>query len=64
MSDDRALRRALQIERATRKLFAVRLRSLMAPDAYSEFTRFCREKVYAGGIETTEADRPQSEGTL
>lgn len=42
MTKNRALRRALQIERKTRKLYARRLRELMTPNAYEEFARVCQ----------------------
>ena len=40
--DNRALRRALQIERITRKQFARRLRSMLKRTEYDEFLRICR----------------------
>jgi hypothetical protein len=48
MKDDRALRRALQIERSVRKLCERRLRELLTPDVFEEFRRFCRAESLAG----------------
>lgn len=48
MTDNRALRRALQIERKTRKLYARRLRGLMTPNVYEEFVRVCRAEAFTG----------------
>lgn len=43
MTENRALVRALQIERATRKLCERRLRELMTHAEFGSFQRFCRE---------------------
>lgn len=48
MTDNRALRRALQIERMTRKLYARRLRQLMTSRAYEEFIRVCQAEAVTG----------------
>lgn len=48
MSDDnRGLRRALQIERETRRLYAARLRGLLSKSEYSRFLEFCRAEAFA-----------------
>jgi hypothetical protein len=65
MNDDRALVRALRIERASRKMCEQRLRALMAPDEYAKFLRFCRAKVHAGRAEPilqTPAAKPGTPG--
>lgn len=41
-TDVRALKRALQIERATRKLYAKRLASIMPSSAWAEFKEVCQ----------------------
>ena len=43
MDNDRALLRALRIERATSKFYLRKLRELMAESALSEFRMVCRE---------------------
>lgn len=48
MSDDnRALLRALRIERETRRLYARRLRRLLGHRAYAEFSEICRTEAFA-----------------
>ncbi|MCK1402333.1 hypothetical protein IVB45_20760 [Bradyrhizobium sp. 4] len=44
--DNRALRRALQIERCTRKLLAKRLRGFMPPAEYARFIEVCRDEAF------------------
>lgn len=48
MSDDRALRRALYIERRTVKMYERKLRDLLNHQAYSDFRQFCRREAIAG----------------
>jgi len=43
-NDNRTLMRALQIERASRKLFERRLRALMVPIEFQDFRRFVRQE--------------------
>ena len=59
MNDDRALLRALRVERATNKLYSKRLRALMTPDAYPDFKQFCRVTVHAGCESSKPADDDQ-----
>lgn len=42
--DDQALLRALQVERATRKLYERYLRDMMAPNDFQEFRFFARQR--------------------
>ncbi len=48
MSDNRALRRALKVERSMRRLYERRLRDLLARAAFEEFRRVCRAESVAG----------------
>jgi hypothetical protein len=65
MTDDRALRRALQIERATRNLYEKRLRELMTPHEFAECRRICRGMALAGCDEPNPGkdDQRATEGT-
>lgn len=46
-ADNRALRRALQLERITRKLFARRLRGILKRPEYEQFVRICQAEAIA-----------------
>jgi hypothetical protein len=46
--DNRALVRALRVERALRKLYERSLREMMAVDDFEKFRRFCRATSIAG----------------
>jgi len=65
VDDDRALRRALQVERSIRKQYERRLRELMQRDAFEEFRRVCQAESITrcevqGSAKVTDAERETS----